>query len=361
VLSNFGLVPAAAMGIDLKRFIAEACWMQAACGPLSPPANNPGVRLGLALGVLATRHGRDKITVMASRGLASFGAWLEQLIAESTGKKGIGLIPVDGEPLGTADSYGSDRVFVSLRQGGEDGHDGLLAALTAKGHPVIRIDVDEPYRLARLFFLWEIATAVAGAVLRINPFDQPDVEAAKIKTRALMEAGGVKQSENPLVSSGGVSLYADAANAKALAGATTLEACLKAHFARVKKGDYAALLAFIERDAANTAELDAIRAVIRDRTGATTCLGFGPRFLHSTGQAYKGGPDTGVFLQITCDHAHDIAVPGRGYSFGAVVDAQAAGDLAVLAERGRRAIRVHLHDVPEGLRALRRAVETALR
>jgi len=360
-LSNFGLVPAAAMGIDLKRFIAEACGMQAACGALNPPANNPGVRLGLALGVLATKHGRDKVTVIASKGLAKFGGWLEQLIAESTGKKGKGLIPVDGEPLGAAGSYGSDRVFVSLRLGEEDAHDGLLAALAAKGHPVIRIEIGEPYRLARLFFLWEIATAVAGAVLGINPFDQPDVEAAKIKTRALMDAGGAKQTEKPLVSSGGVSLYAGAADAKALMGATTLEACLKTHFARVKPGDYVALLAFIERNASNTAELDAIRAVIRDKTGAAACLGFGPRFLHSTGQAYKGGPNTGVFLQITGDYAHDIAVPGKGYSFGAVIDAQAAGDLAVLAERGRRALRVHLHDVPEGLRALRRAVETAFR
>ena len=250
---------------------------------------------------------------------------------------------------------------MSLRLDAEESPEGLLGALAAKGHPVIRIKVDTPCRVAQLFFLWEIATAVAGAVLRINPFDQPDVEAAKIKTRALMDAGGAKQSEKPLVSSGGVSLYADAANAKALAGAMTLDACLKAHFARVKKGDYTALLAFIERNAANAAELDAIRAVIRDKTGAAACLGFGPRFLHSTGQAYKGGPDTGVFLQITGDHARDIAVPGRGYSFGAVIDAQAAGDLAVLAERGRRVIRIHLHNVPEGLRTLRRAVETALR
>jgi transaldolase/glucose-6-phosphate isomerase len=319
------------------------------------------VRLGLTLGALATKHGRDKITVVASKGLASFGAWMEQLIAESTGKQGKGLIPVDGEPLGKPDSYGSDRVFVSLRLDAEESPEGLLGALAAKGHPIIRIKVDTPYRVAQLFFLWEIATAVAGAVLGINPFDQPDVEAAKIKTRALMESGGAKDSEKPLVSSGGVSLYADAANAKALAGATTLDACLKAHFARVKKGDYTALLAFIERNGANAAELDAIRAALRDKTGAAACLGFGPRFLHSTGQDYKGGPNTGVFLQITCDHAHDIAVPGRGYGFGTVIDAQAAGDLAVLAERGLRAIRVHLHDVPEGLRTLRRAIETALR
>ncbi|MDE2134611.1 MAG: bifunctional transaldolase/phosoglucose isomerase [Alphaproteobacteria bacterium] len=361
VLSNFGLVPTAAMGIDLKGFIDEASWMQAACGPLSPPANNPGVRLGVTLGVLAGKFGRDKITVIASKGLASFGAWMEQLIAESTGKKGKGLIPVDSEPPGMSDSYGCDRMFVSLRLGSETMPNDLLSALAAKGHPVVRIDVDTPHRLARLFFLWEIATAAAGAVLGINPFDQPDVEAAKIKTKALMEAGGAKQGEKPLVASGGISLYADAENARALAGAGTLEACLKAHFSRIGKGDYAALLAFIERSAVNAAELDAIRVAVREKTGAATCLGFGPRFLHSTGQAYKGGPNTGVFLQVTCDHARDIAVPGRDYSFGAVIDAQAAGDLAVLGERGRRAIRVHLHDVAEGLRSLRRAVETALR
>ncbi|MDE1937497.1 MAG: bifunctional transaldolase/phosoglucose isomerase [Alphaproteobacteria bacterium] len=360
VLSNFGLVPAAAMGIDLQRFTDEACRMQSVCGALNPPKTNPGVRLGVTLGTLATKLGRDKVTVLTSKGLSSFGAWMEQLIAESTGKQGKGLIPIDGEPIGKPDNYGADRVFVVLRLKGEDGRDSLLSALAAKGHPVIRIDVDEPYRLARLFFLWEIATATAGAILGINPFDQPDVEAAKVKARALMEAGGAKQGEKPIVSSGGVSLYADVANAKALVGANTLEACLKAHFSRVKKGDYAALLAFIERNTENAKELDAIRAMIRDVTGAAACLGFGPRFLHSTGQDYKGGPDTGVFLQITCDHAHDIAVPGRGYSFGEVIDAQAAGDLAVLAERGRRVIRIHLSSVTAGLRVLRRAVETAL-
>ncbi len=361
VLSNFGLVPAAAMGIDVKRVLDEACWMQCACGPLTPPAVNLGAKLGIALGTLAVKNGRDKLTVVAPKGLASFGAWLEQLVAESTGKQGKGLIPVDAEPLGDVDAYGNDRVFVSLRLKGEDGHDALLDALTAKGHPVIRIEAKEAAQLPRLFYLWEIATAATGAVLGINPFDQPDVEAAKIKTKALMEAGGTKQTQKPLIADGPVALYADAANAKALAGATTLEGFLKAHFARVKPGDYTALLAFIERSSENTFELDAIRVMVRDATKAASCLGFGPRFLHSTGQDYKGGPNTGVFLQITCDHPHDIAVPGRGYSFGNVIDAQAAGDLAVLAERGRRAIRVHLSNVPDGLSALRRAVEAALR
>ena len=361
VLSNFGLVPAAAMGIDLKRFLREACDAQAACGPLSPPNTNPGVRLGIALGTLATKHGRDKITVLASKSLSSFGAWMEQLVAESTGKHGKGLIPVDGEPLAGAEIYGTDRVFVALRLNGEDGHDALLAALAVNGHPVIRIDVAETYNLSRLFYIWEIATATAGAILGINPFDQPDVEAAKVKTRALMETGSAEHDEKPIVTSGGVILYANSENAKALAGASTLEAALKAHFARIKPGDYLGLLAFIERNGANAAELDAIRAAIRNATKAAACLGFGPRFLHSTGQAYKGGPATGVFVQITCDHARDIAVPGRGYSFGAVEDAQAAGDLAVLNERGRRVVRVHLQNVPDGLRTLRLAVEAALR
>ena len=360
VLSKFGLVPAAAMGVDLKRFLAEAGYAEAACGALSPPHVNPGVRLGLALGTLATKYGRDKITILASKSLASFGAWLEQLIAESTGKHGKGLIPVDGEPIGSASQYGKDRVFVSLCKKGENANGALLTALSPMGHPVIRIEIDEPYQVARLFYVWEIATAVAGSVIGINPFDQPDVEAAKVKARALMEAGGAKQTEKPVFSGKGIAVYADAANAKALGGAEALDECLKAHFSRVKPGDYVALLAFIERDAENAEQLNAMRATIRDSMGAAACLGFGPRFLHSTGQAYKGGPDTGVFLQITCSHGRDIAVPGKSYSFGAVEDAQAAGDLAVLAERGRRVLRIHLDKVGDGLRTLRSALETAL-
>jgi transaldolase/glucose-6-phosphate isomerase len=360
VLSNFGLVAAAAMGVDLKSFVDNAQLAEAACGALSPPQTNPGAKLGITLGTLAN-NGRDKVTIFASKGLASFGAWLEQLIAESTGKHGKGLIPVDGEPIGGANTYGKDRVFVALRLKGEDAQGGLLSALGTLGHPVIQIEIDEPYQLARLFYIFEIATAAAGAAIGINPFDQPDVEAAKIKARALMDAGGAKETQKPLISGGGVSLYADAANAKALGGAKTLEDALNAYFKQVKPGDYVALLAFIERNEAHTRELDAMRAAIREKTGAAACMGFGPRFLHSTGQAYKGGPATGVFLQITAKHVHDIAVPGKGYSFGAVVDAQAAGDLAVLAERGRRAVRIHLDNVDEGLASLRLAVEAALK
>lgn len=360
VLSNFGLVAAAAMGVNLKTFVSEALAAEAACGPLSPPATNPGAALGIALGTLATR-GRDKITVFASKGVASFGAWLEQLVAESTGKHGKGIIPVDAEPAGAAAKYGNDRVFVVLKIKGEDARDSLVSALKPLGHPVIEVTVDGPYQLARLFYTFEIATAVSGSILGINPFDQPDVEAAKIKARALMDAGGAKDTDKPVFARGGISVYADPANAKALAGAETLEDCLAAHFKRVGAGDYVALVGFIERNEAHTVEFDAMRAALRDKTGAAVCLGFGPRFLHSTGQAYKGGPATGVFLQVTCKHVQDVAVPGRGYTFGAVIDAQAAGDLAVLTERGRRAIRIHLDSVDDGLKALRRAVEAAMK
>ncbi len=353
VLSNFGLVPAAAMGVDLKAFVANALAAEAACGPLSPPATNPGAQLGITLGTLA-KAGKDKLTIFASKGLASFGAWAEQLIAESTGKHGKGIIPVDGEPVGAAASYGKDRVFVVLKLKGE-------TAKSPVDAPVIEIEVDEPAQLARLFYVFEIATAVAGAALAINPFDQPDVEAAKIKARALMEAGGAKDTDKPVFQGGGVAVYADAANAKALAGAKSLEDVLKAYFKRVAKGDYIALVGFIERNAAHAAEFDAMRAVLRDATGAAVCLGFGPRFLHSTGQAYKGGPATGVFVQVTAKPVHDVTVPGRGYTFGAVIAAQAAGDLGVLVERGRRAIRIHLDNVDQGLASLRRAVEAAVK
>jgi transaldolase/glucose-6-phosphate isomerase len=353
VLSNFGLVAAAAMGVDLKAFLANALAAEAACGPLSPPTTNPGAQLGIALGTLA-RAGKDKLTIFASKSLASFGAWAEQLIAESTGKHGKGIIPVDGEPVGAETAYGKDRVFVALRLKGET----VTCPVSA---PVIEIEVDEPAQLARLFYVFEIATAVAGAAIGINPFDQPDVEAAKVKARALMEAGGAKDTDKPVFSGGGVAVYADPENATALGSAATLEAVLKAHFARVAPGDYIALVAFIERNAAHTAAFEAMRAVLRDETGAAVCLGFGPRFLHSTGQAYKGGPATGVFLQVTAKHPNDVAVPGRGYSFGAVIDAQAAGDLGVLVERGRRAIRVHLDDVDAGLKTLGAAIAAAVK
>jgi len=365
VLSDFGLVPAAVMGVDVQPLLAATAKMVRSCSPNVPPAENPGVALGVMLGTLA-RRGRDKLTIIASPEIADIGAWLEQLVAESTGKLGKGIIPLDGELPGNPDNYGQDRVFAHLRLANTSNttQDDVIAKLAQAGHPVVRITLADRNCLGQEFFRWEIATAVAGAVIGINPFDQPDVEASKVKTRELMgayERQGSLPAEIPLFEENGVKVFADANNAKALQGAGTLQSILRAHLTRLSGGDYFALLAYVARNASHQDALNEIRVAIRDAKRVATCLGFGPRFLHSTGQAYKGGPNTGVFLQITADHAADIPVPGRNYSFGAVIDATAAGDFAVLNERGRRALRIHLRaDVSAGIARLKQAILTAL-
>jgi transaldolase/glucose-6-phosphate isomerase len=334
-----------------------------------PIEENPGAVLGITMGMLA-RHGRDKVTLITSPGIHDLGAWLEQLLAESTGKEGKGLIPVDREPVDMPEVYGRDRLFVYLRLSSapEPSQDDAVAALEHAGQPVVRVTIDEPYHLAGEFFRWEIGTAVAGAVLGINPFDQPDVEASKVATRALTseyEKTGSLPPESPLLEAGGVTLFSDDRNGAELLGAAggnkTFIGMLQAHLGRIEPGDYAGLLGYVEMNETHEAELQAIRLAIRDRYKIATCLGFGPRFLHSTGQAYKGGPNTGVFLQITCDDAVDLPVPGQQYTFGIVKAAQARGDFQVLAERGRRALRVHLgKHVKAGLATLRAAIEKAI-
>jgi transaldolase/glucose-6-phosphate isomerase len=365
VLSQFGLVPAAAMSLDVRRLLETVRPMQRSCGADVPPAENPGVQLGIAMGVAAARFGRDKVTIVASPGIADLGAWLEQLLAESTGKQGRGLIPLADEPLTTPEHYGSDRFFAYLELDGQ--HDPsqrqAIAALEDAGHPVARIKVKDVWHIGQEFFRWEIAVAVAGAIIGIDPFNQPDVEASKIKTSALTaqyEKSHHLQMQEPVFRENGLALYADPRNAAELGQHNTLTGYLKSHFGRVHTGDYVALLAYIERNEPHTQALAAMRAHIRDKTHAATCLGFGPRFQHSTGQAYKGGPNSGVFLQITCDDPADIDVPGHSYSFGVVKAAQASGDLEVLVERGRRALRVHLKDVDAGLAELLRATDEAL-
>ena len=365
VLSNFGLAPAAVMGLDVRRLLEAARRMQRSCGPDVPPAENPGVQLGIAMGVAAKTFGRDKVTIITSPQIASFGAWLEQLLAESTGKQGRGLIPLAGEPLAEPDHYGGDRFFVTLElEGqGDPAQQRGVAALEQAGHPVVRIKLADPYDLGQEFFRWEIATAVAGAIIGIDPFDQPDVEASKNKTRALTEAYETTHrlpQEEPVFRENGLAVFADARNAAELGRHNTLAGYLKQHFERVRPGDYVALLAYIERNAAHEQALTTIRTRIRDETRAATCLGFGPRFQHSTGQAYKGGPNSGVFLQITCDDPVDIEVPGHSYTFGVVKAAQARGDLDELVARGRRALRIHLKTVDAGLVELGHAMEAAL-
>jgi transaldolase/glucose-6-phosphate isomerase len=365
VLSNFGLVPAAAIGIDIAEFLASAARMVQSCSPGTPPAQNPGVQLGTILGQGCLQR-RDKVTIVASPGIADLGAWLEQLIAESTGKIGRGLIPIDGEALGAPGVYGSDRIFAYLRldDAPDAAQDSAVAVLEKAGQPVIRAGLNGHMEIAQQFFLWEFAVAVAGSQIGINAFNQPDVEASKIKTRELTDAyseTGSLPAETPFAQFDGVRLFADAQNAAALKGGSLADV-LRAHFARLHPGDYAGLLAYIERNPAHIAKLDELRLMVRDAKHVAVAAEFGPRFLHSTGQAYKGGPNSGVFLQITSDDAADLAVPGERYSFSTVKAAQARGDFGVLAERGRRALRVHLVGPLEaGLDLLLSAAHKALK
>jgi transaldolase/glucose-6-phosphate isomerase len=368
-LSNFGVVPAALMGLDTSKFLDRTEEMVEACGASVPVPENPGVILGIILGT-AVNNGRDKVTIVTSPGISDLGAWLEQLLAESTGKQGHGIVPVDREELASPDVYGTDRIFAYVRLDSvpDAAQDAKVAALEQAGQPVIRISLADIYDLGQEFFRWEIATAVAGSIIGINAFNQPDVEASKIATRNLTaeyEKTGSLPAEKPIFDNGSIKLFTDPKNADSLANAEgsgkSLVAYLRAHFNRLAPGDYFALLAFIQMNPEHEACLQEIRHILRDKKRVASCLGFGPRFLHSTGQAYKGGPNSGVFLQITCDDAVDLPVPRQKYTFGVVKAAQARGDFQVLAERGRRALRVHLgKDVKSGLDILGSAIRLAL-
>jgi transaldolase/glucose-6-phosphate isomerase len=368
-LSDFGMVPAAAMGLDVKKFLNRTGEMVQACAGSVPVEQNPGFLLGAVLGCGA-RAGRDKVTIITSPAISDLGAWLEQLLAESTGKEGKGIIPVDREELGPPELYGQDRIFayVRLESAPDKRQDDQVAALEAAGHPVVRIALQDIYDLGQEFFRWEIATAVAGSLIGINAFNQPDVEASKIATRSLTseyEKTGSLPAEKPRLEANGVKLFTDDRNAaeleKAARGDNSLAGWLRAHLNRLAPGDYFALLAYIQMNPQHEQRLQELRHAVRKQKLVATCLGFGPRFLHSTGQAYKGGPNSGVFLQITCDDAADLPVPGQKYSFGVVKAAQARGDFQVLAERKRRALRVHLgSDLQAGLSTLRQAITQAL-
>lgn len=367
VFSHFGIVPATVMGMDATSFLDEAALMVDACrGEVA--RDNPGVRLGLTMGT-AANQGRDKLTLVSSPRIALFGAWLEQLVAESTGKQGKAIIPHEGEPLLPPERYGDDRLFVylRLRSTPDAAQDRAMAAVEAAGHPVVHIELDDIHALSQEMFRWEIATAVAGAVMGINPFDQPDVESAKVEARAMMEAyerDGAFPPQTPILEQDGLALLTDEANAAALHQAAgkgaDLVGLLRAHLDRLGPGDYLALLAFLPMNEATIRSLSRARSRVLRAHGSATCLGFGPRFLHSTGQAYKGGPGSGVFLQITCDDAQDLPVPGQRYSFGVVKAAQARGDFEVLVSRQRRALRVHLgSDLTAGLAVLEDAIARA--
>ncbi len=359
-LSAFGLTAAAAMGLDVEKLLNSAASMVRSCKSTNPN-ENPGAILGTILGT-CYRSGRDKLTIFTPPEAYDLGAWLEQLIAESTGKNGVSIIPVDREPLQTVDTYGDDRIFVNFTMKGSEIDEDTLADLkdiADSGHPMINIELENLYGLEQEFFRWEFATAVAGAIMEINPFDQPDVEAAKIEARKITEAyekSGSLPAETPFFEEDGISLFTGAEYAAELSNVVeekTLSSFLEAHLWNIAETDYFAILAYIEMDPEHEQILQQIRTRVLEHYNVATCLGFGPRFLHSTGQAYKGGANNGVFLQITSDDEIDVPVPGQKFTFGVVKSAQARGDFQVLLDRGRKALRVHLtKDVESGLQTI---------
>ncbi len=371
-LTYVGLVPASLIGIDLDALLASAAAMLGACREPDPGAN-PGLSLGLAIGTLA-KAGRDKLTFLTDDEIGGFGAWAEQLIAESTGKHGIGIVPIDEEPLGAVDAYGTDRAFVRISLAGASGaaaaaRDALVDALEGAGHPVIRIELTDPIDLGAEFIRWEVAVAIAGAVFGIDPFDQPNVEEAKALTRRLLESGGSDRDRRasdaadaapPIASGDGLTLHGDAA-LRLTAGAGDVTGELTRHLARRRPTAYLCLQAFIAPTPARDAAFARIRALLRDRTGRATTAGYGPRFLHSTGQLHKGGAPIGWFIQLTSDHPVDREIPGWPYTFGKLIDAQAAGDFAAIESHDLPILRVHLGADPDaGLATLERALSAAL-
>ena len=336
-LSAFGLVPAALMGVDTARLLSRAAWMRAQCLPDVPVSRNPGMALGAVLGEAAL-HGRDKVTIFADPPFDSFGDWLEQLIAESSGKDGKGIVPVTGENPAPPDSYAEDRIFVYFRAGGQ--HDSAMDALLAAGHPVLTFDMRDPYDLGAEMYRWEMATAAACAVLGVNPFDQPDVQDAKTRAKAQIaafRAHGALEEPSPFWTGNGLRVYADSP----LEGGSASE-ILDAFLSQARAGvDYVAINAFLPRNESTAAALRAFREAIRRKTGCAVVSGFGPRYLHSTGQLHKGGVENGLFLILTADPARDFDIPSQGISFGTLLLGQALGDFDALSSRGRRVLRFH--------------------
>ncbi|HZR30593.1 MAG TPA: bifunctional transaldolase/phosoglucose isomerase [Terriglobales bacterium] len=343
-LSLFGLVPAALIGVNVKRLLDEARKMSEASVSCLSPRQCPGLTLGAALGELALAK-RDKVTFLASRSLAAFPVWVEQLIAESTGKHGKGIVPVADEPLADPSVYGEDRFFVLLHVPGEDQDlERRAAALETAGHPIVRILLQDKYELGQEFFRWEIAVAAAGSVLGINPFDQPDVQLAKELAKKAMEALSAKKTSS-----------ADSAEAAptAASDAQELSRALLGWLASARPNDYVSLQAYLRPSAETDAALTQLRTIIRSKSRLATTAGYGPRFLHSTGQLHKGGPNTGLFLQLVDEPSDDLAVPETNYTFGQLIRAQALGDFQALKQRGRRVLRIQLEDkVKSGLENL---------
>ena len=349
-LSYFGLVPAALIGIDLPAFMERASEMARLTGPDIPVDKNPAVRLGAILGQLA-REGRDKLTLIPAPAIGSFGIWIEQLVAESTGKEGKGLVPIDGEWIADPSLYGDDRVWICLNLGDSKKTESeqKIQALEQAGQPVIRIRLRDSMDLAGEFFRWEMATAAAGAVLGINPFDEPNISESKANTRVVLETfkkSGRMPSQEILLEEEKILLYGDLP--PGTQSNTSLKEIFEGFLGQSRPNDYLALMAYIEYTPAHEALLQEIRHWIRDRYRIATTLGYGPRFLHSTGQLHKGGADHGLFLQITSEDSEDIPISGRHYTFGNLKMAQALGDYSSLTQRKFRLLRIHLGTDLEG-------------
>jgi hypothetical protein len=351
-LSAFGLAPAALLGINLKLLLDRAAGMMAECAPGAPAEGNPGLILGAVLGAGALQA-RDKLTLVADPQLAPFGAWLEQLIAESTGKSGKGILPVEGEPLGSPEIYGDDRLFVYLRWDGR--YDDQMRRLQTSGFPALVFTIEDGYDLGAEFYRWEIATAVASAVIGVNSFDQPDVQDNKERTKTRIQAfrqQGHLDEGKPAWAGAGVQVFGNLS--PEMVRAESVSDLLESFLKQGKPGDYVALNAYLPRQQRFQDLLQRLRTSIRESTRLATTVGFGPRFLHSTGQLHKGGPNTGLFIQITSEPEREVEIPGHNITFGTLLRAQALGDLEALQARGRRTIRIHFANAGdlEALQAL---------
>lgn len=366
-LTLFGLVPATLAGADSAGLLERARAAAKACSPSVPTRDNPGLRLGAAMGTHA-RDGRDKLTLILDPRLEALGLWIEQLVAESTGKEGKGIVPVTGEELGAPSAYGRDRLFVRVALKGhtDDAAEKKLAALEAAGHPVVRLELADELDLGAQFFLWEVATAAAGCFLEVDPFDQPNVQAAKDQVVALLGDldGGALPAEKADFRAGGLAAFADAGLKSALktdgGQDRPLREVLAAHLARVSPGDYVCILAYLAETDESRRLLEDARRLARASTTAPVTVSWGPRYLHSTGQLYKGGAGTGVFLFLADGEKTRLPVPGKPYTFGTLCRAQARGDAAATLAAGRRVLRLELGDsAVEGLRAVSNALAGA--
>jgi transaldolase/glucose-6-phosphate isomerase len=365
VLSHFGMVPAAIMGLDVAPILHSAQAMTKTCQADATPTENPGLVLGAIMGMLA-KEGRDKVTLIASRKIASLGTWLEQLIAESTGKQGRGIAPVDGEEIGQPEVYANDRLFayICLRSEPDRDLNNVVKSLEQSGQPIVRIEIDHLSDLGGEFFRWQFATAVAGSVLGINAFNQPNVQESKDYTKKFLkqyvEQGSLPQDQL-LIEDGDIKAFTDQTNKDELvksAHRTGLHEYVQAHLSRIKPGDYFAITAYIEYDEKLKDIIEKMRMHVRDTHKVATTFGYGPRFLHSTGQLHKGGANTGVFLQITSDDRHDLPIPQEKYTFGILKQAQSLGDFLALSTRNRRALRIHIKgDLRGGLERIAKVID----